>query len=190
MARFNLGLVIGSQRTGSINRQVGEALVKLAPPDFAFQDVRIDDLPLYNQDLDTETPPDGVARLRAEVKALDGFLFVTPEYNRQPTPLLLNALHWASRPYGQNAWGGKPAGISGAAGSGMATAGAQSNLRNVLGVLDVRLIGQPEAYIQFKDGLIGEDGGFAEQSVRDFHKKKIDALCQWVALVSGAAKAG
>jgi chromate reductase len=190
MARFNLGLVVGSQRKGSINRQVGEALVKLAEPDFAFQDVKIDDLPLYNQDLDTETPPESVSRLRNQVKALDGFLFMTPEYNRQPTPLLLNALHWASRPYGQNAWAGKTAGIAGAAGSGMATVGAQGNLRNLLGVLDVRLIGQPEAYIQFKDGMIGEDGGFADEKVRAYHKKKIDALCQWAALVSGAAKAG
>ncbi|MGQ4274392.1 NADPH-dependent FMN reductase [Terrihabitans sp. B22-R8] len=188
MARFNIRLVVGSARKGSINRQVGLALAKVASPDFAFDELRIDDLPLYNQDLDTDTPPESVARLRAEVKAADGFLFITPEYNRQPTPLLLNALHWASRPYGQSAWAGKPGAITGVSNSGVGTGGAQSNLRNLLGVLDIRLIGQPEAYIQLKEGMIGEDGGFADEKVRAFYTKKVRALEEWVALLSGAAK--
>jgi chromate reductase len=189
MARFNIRLVVGSNRKDSINRKVGHALAALAREDFAFEELRIDDLPLYNQDLDTDTPPESVARLRAEVRAADGFLFVTPEYNRQPTPVLLNALHWASRPYGKNSWAGKPGAITGSSSSGVATGGAQSNLRNLLGVLDVRLIGQPEAYIQFTDDLVGADGAFADEKVRAFHAKKIRALEDWVALVSGAAKA-
>jgi chromate reductase, NAD(P)H dehydrogenase (quinone) len=189
MARFTIRLVVGSNRKDSINRKVGHALAKLASEDFAFEDLRIDDVPLYNQDLDTDTPPESVARLRAEVKAADGFLFITPEYNRQPTPVLLNALHWASRPYGQSVWTGKPGAITGSSSSGVATGGAQSNLRNLLGVLDVRLIGQPEAYIQYTDSLLDADGQFADEKTRAFYAKKIRALENWVALVSGAAKA-
>jgi chromate reductase len=188
MVRFNIAVVVGSVRKQSINRRLADALTKLADPDFAFHRLKIDDLPLYNQDLDHETPPESVARLRREVRAADGFLFVTPEYNRTITPLLANALHWASRPYGQNSWAGKPAAMAGASPGPIGTAAAGGHLRDLLSVLDMRLIVQPEAYVQFKDGLLDDAGEFADEQVRALYKGKIDKFTDWVELVAGAEK--
>jgi len=184
MAKYTIGVVVGSARKGSINQKLADGWIKLAGPDFAFRQIRIDDLPLYNQDLDTETPPESVARLRSEVRALDGFIFVTPEYNRAITPLLANALHWASRPYGQNSWAGKPAAIAGASGGAIGTAGAQTGLRDLLGVLDLRLIGQPEAYVQIRDTTFGPDGSIADEGLRKILQTKMDRFTDWVALVA------
>lgn len=184
MAKYTIGVVVGSARKGSINRKLADALAKLAGPDFELRNVRIDDLPLYNQDLDTDTPPESVARLRGEVRALDGFLFVTPEYNRTLPPILSNALHWASRPYGKNAWAGKPGSLTGASIGPVGTGGAQGALRDLLGVLDVRLIGQPEAYVHVKDNTFAEDGSIAEEGLKKLLQTKIDKFTSWVALVS------
>ncbi len=185
MSKFTIGVVVGSVRKGSINQKLADALAKLAGADFDFRAVKIDDLPLYNQDLDTDTPPESVARLRSEVRALDGFLFVTPEYNRTIPPLLANALHWASRPYGKNSWVGKPGALTGASIGPVGTGGAQGALRDLLGVLDIRLIGQPEAYVHVKDGTFAEDGSIADEGLKRLLQTKIDTFTAWVAQVSG-----
>ena len=108
-----IGYVIGSLRKESINRKLANALIKLAPPDFTFKELRIGDLPLYNQDDDKAQAPE-VQRLKSELRAVDAVMFVTAEYNRSIPGVLKNALDHASRPYGQSAWAGKPAGIIGA----------------------------------------------------------------------------
>lgn len=185
MARFTVGVVVGSARKGSINQKLADALAKLPGSDFEFRMVRIDDLPLFNQDLEG-SPPASVERFRTEVRAADGLLFVTPEYNRSTTPLLLNALAWGSRPYGHNSFRGKPGAIAGASAGVIRTAAAQAHLRDILGVLDIRLITQPEAYVHFTDDLIGPDGAIADEKQRDFLKKKIDQFTDWVALVAKA----
>jgi chromate reductase len=187
MARFTIGVVVGSARKGSINQKLADALAKLPGADFEFRQIRIDDLPMFNQDLE-EQPPASVERFRKEVRAADGLLFVTPEYNRSITPLLLNALSWGSRPYGHNSFAGKPATIAGASGGEIRTAAAQAHLRTLLSVLDIRLITQPEAYVHFTEGLIGPDGALADERQRTFLKKKIDKFTDWVALVAGAKK--
>ncbi len=189
MARYDIAVVVGSARAGSINQKLADALGKLASSDFAFRNLKIDDLPLYNQDLDSANPLASVARLRAEVKAADGFLFVTPEYNRTLPPLLANALHWGSRPYGHNAWAGKPATTAGTSPGPISAAAAQGHLRDLLGVLDMRLITQPEAYIQFKDGLLDADGEIADETLRGYLQGKIDKFTDWVALVADGARA-
>ena len=109
MNQLNIAIVVGSLRKDSFNRQFAQALVKQFPADVKAHFVRIDDLPLYDQDSDGAPPVPAVKRLRDEVAAADGVLFVTPEYNRSIPGVLKNAIDQASRPWGQSKWAGKPA---------------------------------------------------------------------------------
>ena len=97
-----IGVVVGSLRKESINRKLAQALIKAAPPDFTCKELRIGDLPLYNQDDDKSQAPE-VQRLKSELRAVDAVMFVTAEYNRSIPGVLKNALDHASRPYGQSA---------------------------------------------------------------------------------------
>src|SRR4051812_24318630 len=107
MKSTSIGVVVGSLRRDSFNRKLSTALAKLAPADFTFKPIEIGDLPLYNQDDDAH-PSEAVKRLKTEVSAAQGLLFITPEYNRSIPGVLKNALDHASRPYGQSVWKGKP----------------------------------------------------------------------------------
>ena len=121
MSQTRIAVVVGSLRNESINRKLAIALAALGPQDFAFEHVEIGDLPLYNQDHDG-SPSEQVKRLKAHIAASQGLLFVTPEYNRSIPGVLKNAIDHASRPYGQSAWNGKPAGVIGASGGAIGTA--------------------------------------------------------------------
>ena len=171
-------VVVGSLRRESFNRQLAEALVKLAPSDVTFKFAEIADLPLYNQD-DDANQAEPVKRLKAAISASDGVLFVTPEYNRSVPGVLKNAIDHASRPYGQSAWAGKPAGVIGASIGSIGSALAQQHLRNILAYLDMPTLGQPEAFIHVKDGLFTEDGQVGEGS-REFLQGWMDAFLAWV----------
>ena len=157
MSQYPVAVVVGSLRHDSFNRKLANAVARLAPPGFSFKQVRIDDLPLYNQDHDAQ-PADPVKRLKAEINAARGLLFVTPEYNRSLPGVLKNAIDHASRPYGQSVWAGKPAGILGVSVGAVGTAVAQQHLRNVLAYLDCPALGQPECFIQAKEGLFDASG--------------------------------
>jgi chromate reductase len=150
----------------------------LAPPEFSFKQVQISDLPLYNQDDDT-SPAESVKRLKNEIRSAQGLLFVTAEYNRSIPGVLKNALDHASRPYGQNAWAGKPAGVMGASPGASGTAMSQQHLRNVLAYLDVPTLGQPEAFIQVRDGLFDEAGNIGEHS-KPLLQNWMDRYVAWV----------
>lgn len=178
MNSYKIALVIGSLRTESINRKLANALVKLAPSEFSFNYLQIDDLPLYNQD-DDENQADSVNRLKGEILAAQGLLFVTPEYNRAIPGVLKNAIDNASRPYGQSAWAGKPAGIMGASIGAIGTATAQQHLRNVLAYLDVPTLGQPEVFIQAKEGLFDAAGNIGADS-KAFLQSWMDRYVAWV----------
>lgn len=178
MNRVNIAVIVGSIRGDSFNRKLAEALVKLAPPDFSFLHVKIDNLPLYNQD-DDANPSDAVRRLKETLMSVDGFLFVTPEYNRSIPGVLKNAIDHASRPYGESVWQGKPAGVIGTSPGSIGTAMAQQHLRNVLAYLDVPTMGQPEAFVQFKDGLIDESGDVGAAS-REFLQSWMNQYVAWV----------
>jgi chromate reductase len=174
-----IGVVIGSLRKESINRKLAQALMKLAPPDFTCKDLRIGDLPLYNQDDDKSQAPE-VQRLKSELRAVDAVIFVTAEYNRSIPGVLKNAIDHASRPYGQSAWAGKPAGLIGASIGAVGTAIAQSHMRAVLGFLDMPVLAQPEAYIQVKDGFFDEAGNIASPDTRKFVHGWMDKYVAWV----------
>ena len=179
MADIKIAVVVGSLRKDSFNRQLCRALEPLFPPGFTFEHLEIGDLPLYNQD-DDGSPAASVQRLRSEVKSAQALLFCTPEYNRSIPGVLKNALDHASRPYGQNAWAQKPAGVIGVSIGAAGTAMAQQHLRNVLAYLDVPTLGQPEAFIQQKEGLFGADGQIANEGSRKFLQGWVDAYVAWV----------
>ena len=163
MAQTRIAVIVGSLRRDSFNRKLADALARMAPPDVQLVQSRIDDLPLYNQDDDgAQSAP--VKRLKAEIAAAQGLIFVTPEYNRSMPGVLKNALDQASRPYGQNAWGGKPAGVLGVSVGAAGTAMAQQHLRNVLAYLDVPTLGQPEVFIHAKEGVFNPDGSLGESA--------------------------
>lgn len=184
MAQYQIAVVVGSLRRDSFNRKLATALARLAPPEFTFKQVQIDDLPLYNQD-DDAAPAESVKRLKAEITASQGLLFVTPEYNRSIPGVLKNAIDHASRPYGQSVWKGKPAGVIGASIGAIGTALAQQHLRNILAYLDVPTLNQPEAFIQVKDGLFDEAGNIGPGSVQ-FLQGWMDRYVAWVKLHAAA----
>ena len=178
MAQYNIAVVVGSLRKDSFNQKLATALQKLFPADFSFTQVRIDDLPLYNQDHDS-TPSAQVVRLKSEITAAQGVLFFTPEYNRSVPGVLKNAIDHASRPYGKSAWNGKPAGVLGASVGPVGTAPAQQHLRNILAYLNMPTLGQPEAFIHNKEGLYDEAGNISEAS-KKFLQGWVDAYVAWV----------
>jgi chromate reductase len=178
MRLYTIAVLVGSLRRESFNRRLAHAVAVLAPSDFTFEQVQIDDLPLYNQDDDAH-PATSVLRVKAEIKKAHGLLFITPEYNRSIPGVLKNAIDHASRPYGQSAWAGKPAGVLGVSVGATGTALAQQHLRNILAYLDVPTLGQPEAFIQAKDGLFTSDGSIGESS-RKFLQDWMDRYVAWI----------
>ena len=174
-----IAIIVGSLRRDSFNRKFAEALTRLAPPDVEFTWPDIASLPLYNQD-DDAAPPRSAVALKAAIRAVDGVIFVTPEYNRSIPGVLKNALDHASRPYGDSAWAGKPAGVIGVSPGALGTALAQQHLRSVLAYLDMPTLGQPEAYVQHHEGLFAEDDSLVDPS-KGFAQKWLDAYLAFVA---------
>ncbi|GFO58645.1 FMN reductase [Geomonas silvestris] len=184
MTQYTIAVVVGSLRQDSINRKLARALEKLAPREFTFKYLEIGDLPLYNQDNDAN-PPAPVTRFKAEISAAQALLFVTPEYNRSVPGVLKNALDNASRPYGQNAWAGKPAGVIGGSIGTIGTALAQSHLRGILAYLDVPTLGQPEVYLFVKEGFFDAAGEIASEGTRKFLQDWMDRYAAWVKKIAG-----
>ena len=166
MAKLKLAVVVGSNRRDSTNRKLAQALTQLGAAAFEARFVKIDDLPMYNQDDENPVPAD-VARFKGEIEAADAVLFVTPEHNRSIPALLKNAIDWGSRPWGKSSWPGKPAAVIGASGGGVSTAIAQSHLRAVLSSISSMHVLGGEHYIQFKPELIDAEGKVTDESVRD-----------------------
>ncbi|MGH8228778.1 MAG: NADPH-dependent FMN reductase [Steroidobacteraceae bacterium] len=179
MSVYRVALVVGSLRKDSINRKLAGALAKLAPRELELQQLRIDDLPLYNQD-DDPAPHPSVRRLKSEIEASQALLFVTPEYNRSIPGVLKNAIDHASRPYGQNSWAGKPAGVLGASIGATGSALSQQHLRNVLAYLDVPTLGQPEVFLRIGEGFFDAQGAIANAGTRDFLAGFIERYVAWV----------
>ncbi|MEI8028800.1 MAG: NAD(P)H-dependent oxidoreductase [Comamonadaceae bacterium] len=182
MTPYPIAVLVGSLRRDSFNRKLAGALAQLAPPNFSFTQLRIDDLPPYTQD-DDANPAESVKRLKVEIKAARGLLFVTAEYNSSISGALKNAIDHASRPRGQSAWTGKPAGILGESVGAIGTALARQHLRNVLAYLDVPTMDQPKTFILAKDGLIDDSGNIAEGS-RQFMQHWMDQYVAWVKKIS------
>lgn len=178
MSQDTIAVIVGSLRRDSLNRKLAGALAKLAPAGFALRVSEIGDLPLYSQD-DDAAPASAVKRMKSEVAAAKGVIFVTPEYNRSIPGVLKNAIDHGSRPYGQSVWAGKPAGVVGISVGAVGTALAQQHLRNILAHLDMPTLGQSEVFLQAKDGLFEADGSIAASS-RPFLLGWMDRYIAWV----------
>ena len=179
MDKRKVAVFVGSLRKDSFNRQLARALERLGEDRMVFDYVDLGILPPYNQDRDGDYPAEGTA-LKAQVRAADAVLFVTPEYNRSIPGVLKNAIDLASRPYGDSAFAGLPAAVIGTSPGAIGTALAQQHLRNVLSYLDMPVLPQPEAYIQFKEGLVDADGKVTRQDTREFIEDFVDRFVEWI----------
>jgi chromate reductase len=170
---FKVGYLIGSLATASINRLLAKALVKLAPAGLQMSEIVWKDLPIYSYDYDAAYPPVATA-FKSSIGAVDAVLFVTPEYNRSIPGGLKNAIDWASRPYGTNAFSRKPSAVIGTSPGKIGTAIGQQHLRSILGFCNSPQMNAMEAYIQFEKGLITEDGTVTNESTEKFLRKYME----------------
>ena len=177
----DIAVFVGSLRKESLNRKLAKALAELAPSSLKLEIVEIGQLPLYNQDFD-EDPSSVYVEFRARVRAADGVLFVTPEYNRSVPGALKNALDVASRPYGQSAWNGKPGAVISASPGAIGGFAANHHLRQSLVFLNVPAMQQPEAYIGGADKLFDARGKLANDGTRKSLQQFIEAFANWVAI--------
>ncbi|MCW5660335.1 MAG: NAD(P)H-dependent oxidoreductase [Burkholderiaceae bacterium] len=174
-----IGVIVGSLRKQSLNRKLAHALIKLAPETLKLEIVEIGQLPHYNADDEASLPVASV-EFKRRIESLDGVLFVTPEYNRGVPGVLKNALDVASRPYGQNSWRGKPAGVITVSPGAIGGFGANHQIRQSFVFLDMPAMQQPEAYIGNAATLFDDKGDIANASTRQFAEQFLTSFAQWV----------
>jgi chromate reductase len=182
MTTPHIAVIVGSNRRDSINRKLAHALVKLGAGKFEAKFVRIDDLPMYNQDNEGNLPAE-VVRFKDEISRADGVLFVTPEHDRSIPAVLKNAIDWGARPWGKNSWAGKPAFITGTSPGGMGSALAQQHLRSMTVSLGMILLGG-EVYVTFKPDLIDDHGNIGDDTTRTFLQGFVDRFAAHVAALA------
>jgi chromate reductase, NAD(P)H dehydrogenase (quinone) len=186
MATIKLLGIAGSLRKGSYNRAALRAAQSLAPSGVTFETADIDGLPGFDQDQE-KNPPPRVIDLKAKIRAADGVLFVTPEYNYSIPGVLKNAIDWASRPYGDSAWQGKPAAVMGASLGMLGTARAQYHLRQCFVFLNMPVVNQPEVMIATAATKFDQNGNLTDQTARELIGKLLVNLCDLVQRHRGAA---
>jgi len=179
MKKHKIAVFVGSLRKESYNLKTGKALIALAPESLSLEIVDIANLSMFNEDLEA-TPPKEWITLREQIRAADGLLFLTPEYNRSVPGVLKNAIDIGSRPYGQNSWDGKPAAIVSVSIGNISGFGANHHLRQSLVFVNVPTMAQPEAYIGNAKELFDENGNLSNESTKEFLKTFIAAFEQWV----------
>jgi chromate reductase len=181
MSKLQIGVFVGSLRKDSFSKKIARYISGLMPETFNMKPVEIGNLAIFNQDYDDEgKPPKEWTGFREEVRALDGVLFVTPEYNRSIPPVLKNALDIASRPYGKNVWNGKPGAIISISPGKLGGFGANHALRQAVVFLNIFLLQQPEAYIGEVAALFNGQGEITNPGTADFLRAYADAFAQWV----------
>jgi len=179
MKQYRIAIIVGSLRKDSYNQQLADVVISMAPQ-LSFEQVRIGDLPLYDQD-DDDGQAQAVIRMKRQIREANGVLFVTPEYNRSMPGVLKNAIDHGSRPFDDSVWKGKPAGLMGASPGPMGTALAQQHLRQVLASLEMPTMAQPEAYIQVHDGIFENKGGVSDEPLHAFMQEWLHRYAAWVA---------
>jgi chromate reductase, NAD(P)H dehydrogenase (quinone) len=182
VSEYKVGYFVGSLAKASINRKLAKALVRLAPPALEMTEIPFRDLPLYSYDYDADYPPPARA-LKQALAAVDGVLFVTPEYNRSIPGGLKNAIDWASRPWGQNSFARKPSAVIGASIGAIGTAVAQQSLRSVLSFCNSPQMNAPEAYIHFTPGLVTDDGEVTNEGTEKFLRNYMSELHAFIVRV-------
>ncbi len=185
-ARPRVAVIVGSNRRDSINRRLAQALVNLGAGKFDASFARIDDLPLYNQDIEATLPAE-VVQFKNAIARADGVLIVTPEHNRSIPTVLKNAIDWGARPYGKSVWPAKPAFITGTSPGAIGSAIAQQHLRSVMTGLGMILLGG-EAYVTFKPNLIDEHGNIGDENTKKFLQGFVDRFASLVERLAPAQK--
>jgi len=170
--------IAGSLRKASYNRAALRAAQQLAPPDAEIEIFELEGIPPFNQD-DDQHPPARVTELKARVRAADAILFVTPEYNYSVPGVLKNAIDWASRPYGDSAWDGKPAAIMGASPGMLGTVRAQYHLRQIFVFLNMYPVNKPEVMIANAASRFDQNGNLTDEKTKEFIRQLIQSLVSW-----------
>lgn len=176
---FKIAVIVGSLRKESFNKKLMCALDKLNHPHLKFNILDLTEVPLYNQDNESNLPA-SVANLKNEIANSDGVLFVTPEYNRSIPGVLKNIIDWGTRPYGKNSWVDKPTTIIGTSQGSVGTAVAQAHLRSILVAIGTIVMGQPEVYLIYKNELIDENYNITNEGTKKFLQEFLDRFSNWV----------
>lgn len=185
MSQRQIGFVVGSLRAGSFNRKLAQAVVSYFPANWTINFLEIGNLPFYNEDIDVEgKTPDSYTAFRQQVAQQDAFVFFTPEYNRSVPAALKNALDVASRPYGQNVWAGKPAGVISSSLGALGGYGANHILRETLDFLAAPVLQQPEMYLGSIYQAVDESGNISDPEVLSMLEQYATEFVKWVNLVS------
>ncbi|MEN6323240.1 MAG: NAD(P)H-dependent oxidoreductase [Proteiniphilum sp.] len=179
MKKKKIAVLVGSLRKESYNRKLAKEMIAMAPDSLEMELVEIGQLVHYNEDLD-QNPPTEWIEFRKKIKEADGYLFLTPEYNRSIPGVLKNAIDVASRPYGQNNWGGKPGAIVSSSISPLGGEAANHVLRQPMVFVNVYMMQQPEAYIGNTMSLFGEDGKLLKEDTRAYLRNYLQAFEAWV----------
>ena len=176
-----VAVFVGSLRKESFNKKLALALAELGKDKLRFNIVPLDDVPMFNQDLEQDLPPP-VARIKQAVQEADGLLLVTPEYNRSIPPVLKNALDWCSRPPGKSVLGGKPAALAGTSPGMVGTAAVQSHLRSVMTMLTMVVMGQPEVYVVWNPDYFDAENRIVDEKNRAFLSMFLNKFADWIAM--------
>jgi chromate reductase len=185
--RMKIFGIAGSLRKDSYNRATLRAAQQLAPEGMTIEVWdRLGELPLFNQDQE-KTPPPAVTEMKAAIRASDAVLFVTPEYNYSVPGVLKNAIDWASRPYGDSAWTGKPAAIMGASGGTLGTARAQYHLRQMFVFLNMYTVNQPEVMIPQAQQRFDAQGNLTDENSKKLIRQLLEELDRLTRLHVSAA---
>jgi len=178
----DVAVLVGSLRKESLTRKIALAMKAMAPPPLAFEIVEIRDLQLYDQDLETETPPRPWVEFRERIRRADALLFATPEYNRSIPGCLKNAVDVGSRPPGNSVFNGKPGAVVSVTPFGLGAFGANHHLRQALVYVNVLTMAQPEAYVSQAGDLVDEQFRFTKEPSRQFFTKFLTAFAEWIEL--------
>ena len=183
MDKHKIAIIVGSLRKGSVNRKVGKTMCAIRDDSLECSIVEIGDLPLFNQDIEGDPPAEWVA-FREKIAAVDGVLFVTPEYNRGIPGALKNAIDVGSRPYGKSVFAKKPAAVVTASPGGVGGFGCNHQLRQCCVFLDMPVMAQPEAYLgHVNDDSFDADGQLKDGPLKDVVTNLAHAFAGWIELI-------
>lgn len=170
--------IAGSLRKQSFNRALLRAAQELTPQGTTIETFELDGIPGFNQD-DEANPPAKAAELKQRVRSADAILFVTPEYNYSIPGVLKNAIDWASRPYGDSAWNGKPVAVMGASVGSIGTARAQYHLRQTFVFLNMYAVNQPEVMLGNAHKHFDQDGKLTDETAKQLIRQLLEELVSW-----------
>ena len=181
----HVAVLVGSLRKGSYTRQIANVLIEMAPAELTLEIVEIGDLPMYNQDLETESPPEQWVAFRERIRRADAVLFATPEYNRSMPAVMKNAIDVGSRPKATNAWNGKPGAVVSVSTGAIGGFGANQHLRQSLVFINVQPMQQPEVYLSNVTTLLDNQGNLMKDDTKAFLRGFLAAFSEFIGRVGG-----